>query len=359
VGLSDATLNGHRCTSAYVSVPAWGLWWADVGLDVEATVTGAATLALGGVTFRGTVSSGGAANGRTRLRIVAGAGGWSRSIPKKDYANDADVKASTVLVDAASAVGETIDATTLPSSRVGPHYVRPADLASKVLELLSPSAWYVGEDGVTRIGARASTTYKATAARENTDRAAGVVTLAPETLSGLVPGVVVDGVTAVDVLHELTAGKLRTTIFGRLGTTSRRLEALRKIFDQLDPTRKYRGTYEYRVVTLAGDRLNLQPVRVSTGMPDLARVPVSPGVAGAKSTLVPGARVLVAFVDATPARPMVVGHEDASGEGFLPLVAELDATTFVKLADGIRPMAATGDLAGGIFPIVGTTRVMG
>lgn len=357
--MPDATLNNLRCTSAYVSVPAWGVWWADVVLDAEATVTGAATLKIGGVTYVGTVASGGASAGRTRLRIVGGAGGWGRTISKKPYANDAGVKASTVLVDAASAVGETIDATTLPTTRLGPHWARLEAPAARLLELLAPSAWYVGDDGVTRMGARAAAAYAGKAAREPVDHAACVVVLAPETLTGLSPGVIVDGVTAVDVLHELTKGKLRTTVFGRLGTTSRRLEALRRIFDQLDPARRYRGIYEYRVVTLEGDRLNLQPVRVSTGMPDLGRVPVSPGVAGASSTLVPGARVLVGFVDASPARPMVIGHEDAAGEGFLPVVAELDAATVVKLADGIRPMAATGDLAGGIFPIVGTTRVMG
>jgi hypothetical protein len=113
------------------------------------------------------------------------------------------------------------------------------------------------------------------------------------------------------------------------------------------------------VVIIEGERVSLQPVRVSTGMPDLQRVPMRPGMAGAKSTLIPGARVLVSFVDADPSRPQVIAFEDSEGGGFKPVLTSIDATMFVKLADGARLMPATGDLAGGIWPILGTTRVMG
>ena len=69
--------------------------------------------------------------------------------------------------------------------------------------------------------------------------------------------------------------------------------------------------------------------------------------------------MLVAFVDRDPSRPQVVAFEESDGSGFLPLTLSLDATTVVKLADGLLPMAKTGDFAGGVFPIVGTTRVLG
>jgi len=355
-----ATLAGHRAVRAHVALPAWGAWYADVELDAEATLSGAVALKIAGLTLSGTVISGGPANGRSRYRIVAGAGGWGTTLPPKAYANDAGVKASAVLVDAATACGEQFDATTLPTTRLGPHWARHEGPACRALEQIAPSGWYIGEDGVTRIGARTATAWTGKAAHEPVDHASGSVVLAPETLEGLVPGAIVDGLTAVDVHHEVADGKLRSTIWGKLaGTTSRRLDAWRSLIDQIDPARKYRGIWEYRVVTVSGSKVNLQPVRVSAGMPDLARVPMAPGVAGAKSTLLPGARVLVCFVDASPARPMVVGFEDADGEGFTPVLTSIDATTFVKLADGARLMAATGDLAGGIWPIAGTTRVMG
>ena len=354
--MAVATLNGNSLMTCQATIPAWGRWYVEATLDKEVTLSGAVTVSLPGLELVGHVMSGGPSNGRSRYRVVGGKGGWGQSLPAKAYQDDAGVKASKVLSDAAAASGETLDASTLPATRVGPHWARIKDEpASRVLEQLAPSAWHVGIDGVTRIGLRAATTYKGKAARNPVDLAAGVLTLEPEDCAGLVPGVVVDGLAVVDVLHELDKGKLRTTLWGaRTGVQSRRLDAFRRIFDQIDPARKYRGVWEYRVVLLAGTRLDLQPVRVSTGLPELRRVPMAPGVAGAKSTLVPGARVLVAFVDASPARPVVIGFEDSDGEGFTPVLTEIDATTFVKLGAGIKPVIAAGDLAGGIWPTVPT-----
>jgi hypothetical protein len=358
--MSTASLNGQRVTSALVTVPKWGAWYADVGLDVERTITGTATLKISDVTFIGTVLSGGASNGRSSFRIVGGSGGWGKAIPAASEADDAGVKVATILTSVALAAGETLDASTLPGTRLGPHWARHAGPARDALELVVPGAWYVGEDGMTRIGARASKAWAGKAATEPVDKARGSVVIAPETLVGLVPGAIVSGVEAVDVWHAVADGKVRSTVWGSLSSSSsRRLTAWRRLFDALDPGWRFRGVYEYRVVLLSGERLDLQPVRVSSGMPDLRRVPVSAGVAGAKSTVLPGARVFVSFADQSPSRPIVIGFEDADGSGFKPVSTTIDAATFVKLADGIRPMGATGDLAGGIWPLVGTTRVLG
>jgi hypothetical protein len=88
--------------------------------------------------------------------------------------------------------------------------------------------------------------------------------------------------------------------------------------EQLDPLERFRGFYEYRVVTQEGERLNLQPVRVATGMPDLKRVVVRPGVPGCKAQHTLGSRCIVGFIDADPARPCVVSFEDAQSGGFSP-----------------------------------------
>jgi hypothetical protein len=88
-------------------------------------------------------------------------------------------------------------------------------------------------------------------------------------------------------------------------------------------------------------------------------VPVRPGVSGCEAVLTLGSRVGVMFFDGEPTRPFVACFEDADGEGFVPTTLSIDALTVVRLADGVRPMPATGDLAGGIWPIVGTTRVLG
>lgn len=361
--MAIATLNGHTATHVLATIPAWGCWYADVSISTAQTLTGVVSLKLADLTLSGAVLSGGADDGtaRSHFRIVAGKGGWGREIKANDEANDAGVKTSTMLSDAARLAGETIDVSNVPSSdRTGPHFVRPKGSASRVLSVLKPQGWYVGEDGVTRIGARTANTPIAKTTNTKIDKARGIVTLARETIADILPGTSVAGVTAVDVQHELGPKGLRTTVWGNLGgASSRRLEAMRLLMLQMFPRLPFYGTWEYRVVLLSGTRLDLQPVRVSTGMPELSRVPMRPGIAGAKSTLIPGTRVLVTFIDADPGRPEVIAFEDSDGSGYLPLLTSIDATTFVKLADGIRPIAATGDLAGGIFPIVGTTRALG
>lgn len=361
MGLSTATLAGHRATSARLTIPKWGASYADVVVDGDAVLSGRVDLVIADLIFKGAVLSGGPAKGHADYCVVAGAGGWGKILKKKSYANDAGVKVSTVLRDAAAEAGEAIDLSTVSASdRVGPAFVRPEGRASQVLEQLRPAGWYIGEDGVTRIGARPKTTLPAGVSHGPVDLARGKVTLASDSIAKILPGLSVDGLEVVDVQHELSiASGLRSTVWGsRFGGSSRALESFRRVFEQLDPDRAFRGVYEYRVVSLSGERLNLQPIRVSTGMPDLPRVPVRPGVAGAKSTLMPGTRVVVGFIDADGARPFVLGTEDPDGSGFKPLLTEIDASTFVKLADGVRPMAATGDVAV-IFPIVGTTRVLG
>lgn len=314
-------------------IPAWGIPWAEVTLDQEATLKGRVQFALADLAVSCTVMSGGIGpTGRSRYRLAAGAGGWGRTVKAKPYANDAGVKASTVIADVARDSGETIDVATLPLIHLGPGFTRAADPAARVLEQIAPQGWYVGEDGISRIGRRASRKLTSAAVVISKDLARGVVSLAADSIVGLVPGVIVEGIEAVDVLHEITAAGLRTTIWGAgISSTTRRLTAIRRLVEQLDPDRRFRATYEYRVVTQDGERVNLQVVRVSTGMPDLPRVTVRPGVSGARADLALGSRVLVTFVDADPARPTVTGFEDAEGDGFLPAALTIDANGIMTL----------------------------
>jgi len=342
--MSTATLAGHRVTHARAYLPAWGVWWAEVSLDEEVTLSGRVALALADLSLSGTIMSGGPGpKGRANFRIAGGAGSWGRDVAPKSYANDAGVKAATVLADAASACGEAIDAATLPTTRLGPAFAREAGPAARALEQIAPAAWYVGEDGTTRIGRRAAAAFTAPAAIASVDLARRTVALASESIAAIVPGVTVEGIEAVDVMHELAPGALRSTLWGSgMASTSRRLTAWRRIMDQLDPRARYRGVFEYRVVTQTGERLNVQPIRVSTGMPDLQRVTVRPGVSGARADVALGSRVLVAFVDADPARPVVVGFEDAEGEGFQPLALDLDGV-LMTLAGGVLGVARQTD----------------
>lgn len=338
--MSFATLNGHACTRARVQAPAWGAWWADVDLaEPEALSVGArVTLALADKTFSGTIVSGGAAEGRAAYRIAGGAGGWGRELPAKAYRSDTGVKASNVIGDAASACGETIASP--PATKLGPHYARAAGAASAVLHALAPRAWYVDFDGVTRFGARASVTYAGDGARSRVSPATAVVEIATDEIGTLVPGVIVDGsAPASDVEYMLDARKLRVRVYAST-RASRNREALRRLVASLFPEIRYSGLFEFRVVTQQGERLNLQPVRAALGLPDLSGVPVRPGMAGLRATVLPGSLVLVAFADRDPSRPGVVAHDATDAPGWMPLALELGEGPTLGVARVTDPVVA-------------------
>lgn len=354
MGLTVATLNGHRVTSARATIPAWGRWYADASVDGEVTLTGAVTLKIADLTLAGTVLSGGPSKGRSHYRIVAGAGGWGKTIPAASYTNDAGTKLTKVLGDAAKLVGETIDTTSAASVRVGPGWTTQAGPASRLLEQLAPAAWYVGEDGVTRIGRRQATVYSGKATLGPVDHARGTVTLAAESIASIVPGVQVDGIEAIDVQHEISKDGLRSTIWGKTAASkSRRLDAFRGIFDQLDPNRAFRGLTEYRVIEVNGERLDVEPVRVSTGMPVLRRVLARPGVPGCFGEPALLSRVLVAFANSEPGRPLVVAFEDAEGDGFQPTALSLLAGGMAG-TEHVMTLESTVVLIHNVFAALGT-----
>ena len=349
MGIVLASLSGNRVTDAKVTIPAWGVSYVDATVDGSIILKGPVSFVIADLSMSCTVLSGGptGAAGRSYFRLVVGAGGWGQTISRRSYANDAGVRLSNVLGDAAAEAGETLDSTTVDqTARLGPYYVRPEGPACRVLEQVAPGAWYVGEDGETRLGARPASTLSTAAPRTSElDLARGTLTIASPTIAGILPGLAIDGLTAVDVEHELGEKVgLRSTIWGqRGGTTSRRLSAFRALFDQLDPGRKFAGMWEYRIVAQQGERLNLQAIRVSTGMPDLQHVMVRPGVAGTKAQHTLGARVVVGFVDRDPSRPVVLAFEDAEGAGFLPTSLAINASTSIALAGGGAAVGRVGD----------------
>jgi hypothetical protein len=346
--VSLATLNGASVTRARVHVPAWGRWWADLDLAEPVAQTGAAALVVAGQAMAGTIVSGGAANGRAAYRVVGGGGGWGRTLPAKSYSDDGGVRLRTVLGDAASEAGETIaDA---PSSQMGPHYARPNAPASELLNLLAPQNWYVDFAGVTRIGQRAATTYTGTAPRVRVEPLAQVIDLAVDSIAGLVPGVQVDGKRpATDVHFTLDPKRLTASVYYAAGPLTRALEVQRQILEKLDPRARYRGTFEFRVVTQSGERLNLQPVYAASKMPDLANVPVrlAPGV---KALHALGSLVMVAFADADPSRPYVFAGDAADAPGWMPLQLELGgpgALGVARMTDPVQAGPFSGVIVGG------------
>jgi hypothetical protein len=202
----------------------------------------------------------------------------------------------------------------------------------------------VGEDGVTRLGGRAEVPLTRAVTVTARDEAAGRWELAADDLADIVPGVVFEGRAAVDVEHHVTAGKTRSVLWsaGRVPEASRQLGALKALVQLLTPELRYRGVWEYRIVSQSGERLDLQPTRSTLGLPDLQRVRVRPGVPGCSADHKLGATCLVSFVNCDPGRPVVVGFEDADGAGFEP--------DMLAFQGGTRAVARVGDPVQMFFP---------
>lgn len=320
--MSLASISDHAVSKARIAWPTWGLWWADLDTPDPADLAGRVALDVAGTAFSGTIVAGGVFDGRAAYRLVAGAGGVSKALPRKSYVNDAGVSLANVLNDAAREAKETLVGA--PTTRLGPHYVRKeGETFGDLLQRHYPKNWYADPDGTIKIGQRPATTYTGDAPRVRVDPAGSVVDLAVDSLDGLAPGIQINGSKpATDLQVDLTPDRLTVRVYAGAPTTER-LEAYAKIVRAAFPSLAYLGAWEYRVVTQSGERLNLQPARVASGMPDLRSVPVRPGVSGFKARVMLGELVLVCFADGDPSRPQVFAHDAAGSPGWMPLSIEV------------------------------------
>jgi hypothetical protein len=344
--VSTATLAGYRVTSARLQIPAWGVGWAEVSLDEEATLSGRVELVVADLTWSGTVVSGGPSGGRSQYRLVGGAGGWGRKLAAKGYANDVGVKVSTVAQDAAQEAGETLVGD-VPTSSLGPAWTRCEGQAARTMEAVAPRGWYVDEAGDTRIGRRAPVELAVDATLGPPDLSVGRRVVSADAIATILPGVVIEGREVVDVLHEIGGGKgIRSTVWWGLGTADRSVEdAFIAYVMRLLPWVAYARAVEYRVVTQSGDRFALQPVLSSLGMPDLDAVPARPGIPGVRADVALGSRVVVQWVNADPARPYVAAYEDAESDGFVATRLDLSTEdeTGVTVGDSVGRVVRYGD----------------
>ena len=181
--------NGQRVISGTLSLPLYGAWVADLVLQTTTALSGPVTLLVGNLTLVGAVYRQAVFAGLLECRLVAGAGGWSKSVGAVGYNNPAGVQASQVLSDAAAAVGETV-VVAVPST-VGNQFARFGDSpampgkAGRVLRSVAGQQWWIDDAGVTHVGPRPSMPSRrrsrsrsSTAAQRhpsNRDRGSGVV----------------------------------------------------------------------------------------------------------------------------------------------------------------------------------------
>ncbi len=325
--MATFTINGHDVRDLRVTVPGRGCWYATITTDLEVDLTpgDAAQVTIFESQLAGTITSGSRLpEGYARYNVIGGAGGWGRELPPRPYANDALAK-DQVIKDAATEASETVEAP--PTDGLGPHYVRQRARGSALLNALAGKDWYVGYDGVTRFGAHTVGKSVAELGLDviQSDPARGVTTVAlRESFEGVAPGMTTELGPVVDVEVRIEGGLIVAQLYSSAVAKNRQTEALAKIVDSLDPDRKFRGTYEFRVVEQSGELLALQPTLARADFPDLERVPIRCGIPGARFVVKPGALVLVTFINADPSRPCVTAFDPVGSETHIPVETYLN-----------------------------------
>lgn len=342
-------------------MPRYGVWRAEADLVDAVELSGGVTVVIGGLELVGTVRSGGVSGSRASYVVIGGADGWAANVGKLSYHTDSGVRASTVISDAATAAGETLGAVNVASEVLGPDYWREAAPARQVLDDLTVG-WWVDTDGVTQTGERPTFPAPEGVADVSYDPATACLELAADDLTAIAPGMTVDvdgaTVTVQTLTIEATAKGTAILAWCNTENRSRVADLIRAI---AAPERAF-GVYEYRVVSMAGNRVNLQAVDKSLGIPDLSAVSVwtAPGIS---AQLVAGATVAVSFLNGDRSKPIVMactppdraGHEpdrlDLGGEGGVP-VARVGDTVSVMFP-AVVPVSGT--LSGA--PFVGTMQL--
>jgi hypothetical protein len=357
--MSYAKLAGKTCTTVRVVVGNVGPWFAECEVESDVAISGQVTLEISGQKFVGTVDanrSGTYGNDR-KVRLVAGGGGWSRLLAAKNYHNDTRIKAKTVAEDAAREAGETLGDFVPAEERIGVDYVREAGLASRVLEdVVGGVPWWVGYDGVTRVGTRATSkvaekSYEVLAYDPVMRRVTLGVTDVAEVLIGSIVSKQLEAPQTIRELEiHLDAGELRINAWcgGSTAGAGHLAGLMRSIVERSTDDRIW-GKYRYRVVRMNGDRVELQAVRKAVGLPDVMPVSMWPGVAGAHAELTPGAEVIVEFVEGDRTMPVVTHFAGKDGVGHVPVSLTLCGST--------QAAARQGDLvqSGGVGTVVTLT----
>lgn len=339
---ATANVNGQPLESVVLRVPARGAWVANCVSVQAPALAGAVTLTIGNATLRGTVVAdrNGTYGGVRSFTVVGGAGGWHGQLSAKDYHNDAGVKAAVVAADAARDAGEVLGTFVPAATTIGIDYVRDAAAsAARALEdSIGGAAWWVDYNGKTNVGPR-TTAAIAVGACEVTAYNPGlrVIELALNDVAALQVGSVLsallDSPQTVQSYDIHCGAELTARCY--VGATDTDLAATFSSLVRRCLEDKLVGMFRYRVVGMAGQRVQCQAVRKAAGLPDIAPISMWPGVAGAHAELANGAEVLVEFIEGDRSAPVITHFAGADGIGFVPVS--------LALAGGGPAAARVGD----------------
>lgn len=346
-----ASLNGRRITRLSVRVPWCGAWTADGDFDEAVPsneLAGEARVQIGSRTLSGTTdpSLTGTYLAQSKCYVVGGGAGWDRPVTRKPYHDDGlGVRARTVIEDLAREVGEQLGAVTPALERLGADWIRRQGDASAALALAAgPVPWWVDYDGVTRVGPRPAVEVSGQYEILDVDPRYKMVEIATDDPTTIGIGSILrqrldKPLRVRELAIEVADGRVRLLCWGTEGgleayvAHSRLLRDLQAVARAAFPEMPYSRIYRYRVVKAnPGDhRWELQAVSKAQRLPDISPASVHPGVAGAVAKLEQGSVVLVQFVEANPALPVITHFPARDGAGWLPLELALDASGLVEI----------------------------
>lgn len=212
--MTYAAVNGMPIVRGRIHVPGWGIWHADLWTDGDLAIGASVRIELANLVGVGTVVRDVAWTGQRGVRVVGGAGGWRRAVSAQEYANPGGLTMATIAQDTATDVGETVVVAT--DRLVGTQWMRSAGQASDALYALAESEWWVGLDGVTRIGARPTGAVVSVFTATGSDQPASIVTVATEYPADWLPGKTYQGTSVggtIDrVTHHISAKTVRTEV---------------------------------------------------------------------------------------------------------------------------------------------------
>jgi hypothetical protein len=185
-----AELNGVRVVSGSLTVPYYGAWSADLALATQDPIASApmgCRVTVGPLVAVGTVYRSAPFAASRSVRLVGGAGGWRKSIPKRAYFASGGLSLGLVLGDAAKESGETLAID--DDGPIGDHMTRPTGPGARLLRELVSLWWIDPATGTTRVStSRPSAPITSDFQVISWDAGRGEFQIATEALQDWLPG---------------------------------------------------------------------------------------------------------------------------------------------------------------------------
>jgi hypothetical protein len=354
-GLVSLQINGLLALELRLLMTWSGVWAADIIMKDATVPSGKVVItSTDGLSFVGTVDPErtGIFGEKQHVRVIGGGGGWGKNVRAQHFHSDIGVTLQALAGATAAEAGELVNV--LAPVALPVDFVRQNKTAAQIFQDVGVD-WWVDVNGVTQVGSRVPKTAPLTLQVNDWDPSAGTVNFVSSDL--VQPGmIVVDTRFGTKFVTEVDATIRDGAIHGtlRLASTpptpgslnSELLDSLAALATHHTAV-EYARLYEYRVISMAGTRVNVQAVHKSDGMPDLLPISIWGGISGYKATLTPSSRVLVGFT--SEKQPYVAAYEPPDGGGWRPLTLELDATGAVLI--GGQSLAVTLGSPIGALPV--------